>query len=100
MLIRDEIQIALGASHMVPLRAKSPRGPMGLEQLAETVEQLVDRRSAETHQIQRSISFPLETWQKLDALAHKLTQDAARHVTASDIATSLVVQGLDAVESP
>lgn len=100
MLSRDEIQIGLGASRVVPLKVKSPHGPLGLEQLAETIEQLVDRRSAETNQIQRSISFPLETWQKLDALAHKLTQDAARHVTASDVATSLVVQGLDAVEQP
>lgn len=100
MLSRVEIQIALGASRVVPLKIKNPHGPLGLQQLAETVEQLVDRRSAESNQIQRSISFPLETWQKLDALAHKLTQDAARHVTASDVATSLVVQGIDAVEQP
>lgn len=100
MLSRDEIQIALGATRVVPLKVKSPHGPLGLQHLAETVERLIERRSEETNQIQRSISFPLETWQKLDALAHKLTQDAARPVTASDVATSLVVQGLDAVEPP
>lgn len=100
MLSRDEIQTALRASRVVPLKVKNPHGPLGLDQLAETVEQLVERRSAESNQIQRSISLPLETWQKLDDLAHKLTQDASRQVTASDVATSLVVQGIDTVEQP
>lgn len=100
MLTRDEIQTALGVNRAVPLNVNNPHGPLGWQQLAETVQQLIDRRSAQTNQIQRSISLPLETWEKLDDLAHKLTQDASRQVTASDIATTLVVQGIDTVEQP
>lgn len=100
MLSRDEIQSALGASRVVPLAVKNPHDPLGLEQLAEAVEQLVDRRPAESNRVRRTISLPLETWQKLDDLAHRLTRDTSQQVTASDVATSLVVQGIDTVEQP
>ncbi|MDA1055282.1 MAG: hypothetical protein O3C40_33090 [Planctomycetota bacterium] len=98
MLSRDEIQTALGAGRAVPLNLKNPHGPLGLEQLAATVGQLVEQRSAATNHIQRSISLPLETWKKLSDLANKLTQSASKQVTASDVATSLVVQAVDTVE--
>lgn len=100
MLSREDIQAALRASRVVPIGVKNPHGPLGLEQLAAAVEQLNDRSSRKVSQIQRSISLPVETWQKLDELARQLTQRSSKHVTASDVATSLVVQGIDTVEQP
>ena len=98
MLSRGEIQTALGASRVVPLKVRNPHGPLGLEQLAAAVQQLDDRRSQKTRQIQRSISLPIETWEKLDHVARQLTQGSTRRVTASDVATSLVEQGIGGVE--
>jgi len=98
MLSRDEIQTALRASRVVPLKVRNPHGPLGLEQLAAAVQQLDDRPSRETREIQRSISLPMEMWEKLDHVARQLTQGSSRRVTASDVATSLVLQGIGAVE--
>lgn len=95
MLNRDEIQSALGADRVVPLNVKNPHGPMGLEQLAAAVEQL-DRQSTGANQIRRSISLPVEAWQKLDDLAQQLSEQSSRPVTASEVARSLVVQGIGA----
>lgn len=100
MLSRDEIQSALGATRVVPVNVKNPHGPLGLEQLSAAVRQLDDRSSAEINQIQRSISLPLETWEKLDHLAHELTERSSRPITAIDVATSLVVQAIDTIEQP
>ena len=99
MLSRDEIQSALGASRAISVNVSNPHGPLGLEQLAAAVQQLVHQCPPE-HQIQRSISLPLETWERLDDLAKKLTQSASRPVTASEVATSLVMQAIDSVEPP
>lgn len=99
MLSRDEIQSALEADRAIPLNVKNPHGPLGLEQLAAAVDQL-DQRCKQSSQIQRSISLPVDAWEKLGALAHQLSQSSTRTVTASELATSLLVQGIDTVEHP
>jgi hypothetical protein len=94
MLSRDEIQTALGADRVIPLNIKNPHGPLGLEQLTASIQRM-DPLSTESNQIQRSISLPLETWDKLHDLAQQLSQlSPTRPVTASDVARSLVVEGI------
>lgn len=98
-LSRDEIQSALGASRAIPVDVPNSHGPPGLQQLAAVVQQRVHPSPPEANQIQRSISLPLETWEKLDGLAQELTRSASKHVSVSDIAASLVMQGIDTVAS-
>jgi hypothetical protein len=98
MLSQEEIQRALHASRVVPVGVPNPHGPLGLEELAGAVEQIMTGKSAEQTQIQRPISLPVEAWTKLDSLAQEIGKKQSQRITASELATALVLQGLNAAE--
>jgi hypothetical protein len=97
MISKEEIRNALHASRVVTLPIANPHGPLGLEQLAEVVEQLRNTSEATQGQVQRPIALSVETWAKLDSMARELGRQQCKRVTASDVLTALVMQGLDAV---
>ena len=97
MLTPKEIQTALHANRVVPVAVSNPHGPLGLELLAEEVSRLRETRPSQTNAVQRPISLPLETWEKLNGIARELCQKSSTHVTASDVATSLVMQFVNSV---
>lgn len=97
MLRPDEIQAALHASRVVDVPVANPHGPLGLEQLAANVAQIVDDDPRRSDTVQRSIRLPMETWEKLDGIASRLRRSGSTNVSASDVATSLVVQGVESV---
>ncbi len=98
MLSREEIQAALHASRVVRVPVRMPHGPFGLEQLAEAVSQLTAQRPSRIQAVQRPLTLPVETWLKLDTLARELARRSSKAVTPSDVATSLVIQGIEAAQ--
>ena len=98
MLSQKEIQTALHASRVVPIAVSNPHGPFGLEQLAEAVSQLVEQRPDKKDAVERPISLPVETWEKLDDLARKMKRQDKKPVSASDVATSFVIQGVQSLD--
>ena len=98
MLSENDIKQALHASRVVPLSVTNPHGPLGLEQLAAAVARISGL--PEEARIRRPISFSIETWQKLEALAQASTQNQAQPVTPSELATAIVEQFLAANASP
>jgi hypothetical protein len=63
MLTEQQIQQALHAQRVVPLGIDNPHGPLGLEQLAETVARLVATATAPSQRgrIERPLRLPQET---------------------------------------
>ena len=91
MLSEKEIQEARHASRVLPLAVPNPHGPLGLEQLAETVERATRVSQSPTGQkVQRPLTLPLETWEKLDGLARAATRPGSRPFSASDVAAALI----------
>jgi hypothetical protein len=88
MLSEEQIQKALHASRVVPLAVTNPHGPLGLEALAEAVS-----RATQSHpsipRVERSIGIPLETWNKLDAVARQASGSSTA-VSASDVAAAIL----------
>jgi hypothetical protein len=95
MLTEDQIRIALHASRVVALPPTNPHGPLGLEHLAATVRHMSAEEQPAERRISRPIALPVETWQKLDNLARELGEKHAQHVTPSELATALVIQGIE-----
>ena len=95
MLTEEQIRTALHASRVVALPLTNPHGPLGLEHLAATVRGISAAGQPAEHQICRPITLPVETWQKLDDLARDLGEKHAQHVTASELASVLVMQGVE-----
>jgi hypothetical protein len=83
MLTEREILDALHASRVVPVSVPNPHGPLGLEHLAEAVTRAT-MAGTESHGIQRTLTLPLATWEKLDGLARTATQAGSRRLSASD----------------
>lgn len=96
MLNRDEIQTALNASRVVPLAVSNPHGPLGLEHLAEAVRRIRETPEAEIR-VERPVSLPVETWEKLDRIAKQLGQRNSRRVTPSEVLATLVLEGVEAI---
>jgi hypothetical protein len=96
MLTEKDIQTALHARRVVPLDVPNPHGPLGLEQLTAAVARIADSPVPlpETARISRPISLSAQTWEKLEQLAQTTTQNGARPVTASDVATAIIEQFL------
>jgi HEAT repeat protein len=94
MITEEQIAQALRASRTVTLPAISPHGPLGLEQLAEVVAQLTNVAAAPRERVRRSIALPLETWERLDALARAATPTNAPPLTASTLAAVLLEQAV------
>jgi hypothetical protein len=100
MLSEEEIQRALHASRIVSVKVRNPHGPFGLEELAGVVEHITTGKGPEQSQIQRPIALPVEAWAKLDNLAQEIGKKQSQRITASEVATALVLQGLNAAEQP
>jgi hypothetical protein len=94
MLTEQEIRDALHASRVIPLRVPNPHGPLGLEQLAEAVTRATLPQSESTGGIQRTLTFPLATWEKLDGLARTATNLGTSRLSASDVAAALIEQAI------
>ncbi len=92
MLTEPQIQQALHANRVVPIPVANPHGPLGLEQLLETVTRLVGSEALppQAAQVQRPIALPTETWEKLDHLARAATQASSHSVTASEVAAAIL----------
>lgn len=94
MLSDDQIAHALHASRVVTLPVCSPHGPLGMEQLAETVKQYIRSKSAPEERVQRPIALPVETWEKLDQLARAATPANTPPLSASAVAAVLLEQAV------
>ena len=81
---------------MVPLPALNPHGPIGLEQLAEVVNQYARADAAPGERVRRPIELPVKTWEKLDQLARAATPANAPPLTASALAAALLEQAVTA----
>ncbi len=92
MLSEQEIRQALHASRVVALSVPSPHGPLGLEQLAEEVGQIIAlwTSSEAGARVRRPIELPIETWEKLAHLAKAATQATSRPMTASEVAGAII----------
>ena len=98
MLEEKEIQTALHAERVVPLDTANPHGPFGLEQLAATVDHVTKNGDKQTGYIRRTIVLPVETWAKLDGIADELCKTKSQQISASEVATALVIQALNGSE--
>ncbi len=95
MLTEEQIRTALRASRVVALPLINPHGPLGLEHLVEVVRDVSTEGQPAAHQISRPIVLPVETWQKLDDLAREVGEKHAQHITPSELATAIVIQGVE-----
>jgi hypothetical protein len=88
MLDEAEIGRLLHASRILPLDVANPHGPLGLEQLAGAVARA--RREGLPQRVERPISLSVETWTKLDNLAHAQALRADKPTSASEVAAALL----------
>jgi hypothetical protein len=94
MPTEETIRRALHASRVVPLGVANPHGPLGLEQLAATVATLRD--DAQTRplpeRVRRPIELPVQTWEKLHALAAATSRAGSPPVSAGELAAAIIEQ--------
>lgn len=94
MLTEEAIRQALHASRVVPLGVANPHGPLGLEQLAAAVA--VHREAAQIHppsdRVRRPIELPVQTWEKLHALAAATSRAGTSPVSAGELAAAIIEQ--------
>jgi len=95
MLAEDQIRSVLHASRAVALPLTNPHGPLGLEYLAAAVRGVSAEWQHAADKISRPIALPVETWQKLDDLAREIGEKHVQHVTPSELATAIVIQGVE-----
>jgi hypothetical protein len=100
MLSEQEIRQALHASRVVPLNVANPHGPLGLEQVAATVESLRESALAQPREarVRRPIELPLQTWEKLNHLAVATSQATATQVSPGDLVAAIVEQYVTTTE--
>src|SRR5215831_7938010 len=97
MLSEKQIQQALHASRVVPLAVATPHGPLGLEQLAAAVARINPALGSGGLGVCRSIVLDHTTWEKLAQLADAATQTTAQHVTASQVAATIIEEFIAAL---
>ncbi len=94
MLTEEAIRRALHASRVVPLAVANPHGPLGLEQLAAAIS--AHREAAQTHpqsdRVRRPIELPVQTWEKLRALAAATSQSGTHPISAGELAAAIIEQ--------
>lgn len=92
MLTEGQIRQALHASRVVPLALANPHGPLGLEQLADAVAAI--REHAQSHpptdRVRRPIELPVQTWEKLQALAATTSESGAPPVSTGELAAAII----------
>ena len=94
MLSEQDIRDALHASRVVPLSVPNPHGPLGLEQLAEAVARATTAQIQSAGSVERSLTLPIATWEKLDGLARTATKAGLGRLSASDVAVALIEQAV------
>src|SRR5271165_6483411 len=94
MLSEGSIRRALHASRVVPLSVANPHGPLGLEQLAAAVARQREAAQAppQAERVRRPIELPVETWEKLHALAAAASRAGTTPVSASELAATIIEQ--------
>ena len=95
MLTEREIQEALKASRVVPVRTANPHGPLGLEQLAAEVADL----RGEPRFPAVVVPLPPETWDRLQRLAEAERQAQAAPVTTAGLVRAIVERYLATLPS-
>ena len=91
MLTEEQIKKILHADRVVPVNVANPHGPLGLEQLAETVARLSRPQSGT---LERPVALPADTWRRLDDLAREASRAQPQPVTASDVAAAILEQAI------
>ena len=94
LLTEDEIRLALHAGRVVPLAVANPHGPLGLEQLAAAVASHREAGQSTPHQdrVRRPIELPLQTWEKLHALAAAPSKAGTAPVSTGELAAAIIEQ--------
>jgi hypothetical protein len=94
MLTEEAIRSALHASRVTQLAVANPHGPLGLEQLAAAVA--AHREDTESHPrpdlVRRPIELPVQTWEKLHALAAATSRAGAPPISAGELAAAIIEQ--------
>ena len=90
MLTEEAIRRALHANRVVPLAVANPHGPLGLEQLAAAVA--AHRNAAQAKRVRRPIELPVQTWEKLHALAAATSRAGKPPVSAGELAAAIIEQ--------
>jgi hypothetical protein len=90
----EEIRVALHADRVVPLAVANPHGPLGLEQLAAAVASLRESGQSTPNQdrVRRPIELPLQTWEKLHALAAATSKAGRAPVSTGELAAAIIEQ--------
>lgn len=94
MLTEKEIRDVLHAGRVVPVSVPNPHGPLGLEQLAEAVVRATMAHALPADSVQRTLTLPLATWEKLDVLARTANRASSHRLSASDVAAALIEQAV------
>ncbi len=94
MLTEEAIRRALHASRVVPLAVANPHGPLGLEQLAAAVATHREAAHAQPQpeRVRRPIELPVQTWEKLHALAAATSRAGTSPVSAGELAAAIIEQ--------
>jgi hypothetical protein len=92
MLTEEAIRRALHVGRVVPLTVPNPHGPLGLEQLAAEVA--ARRETVQDHpqpeRVRRPVELPVQTWEKLHALAAAASRDGSAPVSAGELAAAII----------
>jgi hypothetical protein len=92
MLSEEQIRQALHAGRVVPLAVATPHGPLGLEQLAAAVFRVNPALGSGDSRVRRPIALDQATWEKLEQLAENTAQTTSQHITASQVAATIIEQ--------
>jgi hypothetical protein len=92
MLTEEEIRRALHASRVLPHGVSNPHGPLGLEQLAAAVAACREgaQSPSEPDRVRRQIELPVQTWERLQALAAAVSGAGTSPVSAGELAAAII----------
>ena len=92
MLTDEAIRRALHASRVVPLAVPNPHGPLDLEQLSAAVASRREATQAhpQPERVRRPIELPVQTWEKLQALAAGASRAGLPPVSAGELAAAII----------
>ena len=76
----------------MPLAVANPHGPLGLEQLAAAVASHRQGGQSTPNQdrVRRPIELPLQTWEKLHALAAATSKEGKAPVSTGELAAAII----------